>query len=360
MTLMAETLNDLSKEYALSLKDYLNGAGEAGLERAYEVGRRVISAGFGVLDLVAMYREALAEAMEAANGGTEISRAGQALTFFTESLSPFEMTHRGFQETNVKLQRLTSELEQRVEERTRALQEREVLLERSNADLRMFANVIAHDLQEPLRTIESFLKLLRDRYTAKLDTNAKDFIDFAVDGADRLQAMINDMLVYSRVGTQGKEFTKVDMNNIAVKVIGDLGTVIAESGAEVEHDVLPEIIADPFQMSQLLLNLIINAIKFRGKELPRVQIGVRQEKDEWIFSVTDNGIGIDPEFAQRVFIIFQRLHARDEYPGTGVGLAICQRIVERHGGRIWIKSTPGKGTTVFFTIPTPLTETQEG
>ncbi len=253
---------------------------------------------------------------------------------------------------------LNQELEQRVLERTQQLEEINHELTRSNEELQQFAYVASHDLQEPLRMVASYTQLLARRYKGKLDSDADDFISFAVDGANRMQGLINDLLAYSRVGTKGKPFAPTDCNDVLEQALGNLHVAIEESGVVVTHDDLPMIMADSTQMVQLFQNLIGNAIKFKGKEAPHIEIKARKQDKEWLISVHDNGLGIDPQYADRVFIIFQRLHTRDEYPGTGIGLAICKRVVERHGGRIWVKSEPGKGSTFSFTLPVKQEETQ--
>jgi len=233
-----------------------------------------------------------------------------------------------------------------LEERRRAEQE----LARSNAELEQFAYVASHDLQEPLRMVASFSQLLARRYRGKIDTDADEFIGFAVDGATRMQRLLNDLLAYSRVGTRSKPFIAIDCNSVLSDALANLKPAIEESGAVVTHEPLPFIRGDEVQLTQLFQNLIGNAVKFHGQEPPQVHISAKRKDGDWVFTVQDNGIGIAPEQRERIFLIFQRLHHRSEYPGTGIGLALCHRIVERHGGRIWVESEVGKGSTFYFTL----------
>lgn len=199
--------------------------------------------------------------------------------------------------------------------------------------------------------VASYTQLLARRYKDNLDADAREFITFAVDGAIRMQKLINDLLMYSRVGTKGKPFEPMEGEDVLHAVLSNLKIAIQESGAVVTHDPLPAVSGDPVQLIQLFQNLIGNAIKFRGPAAPRVHLGVEKKGNEWIFSVRDNGIGIESQYFDRIFVIFQRLHTREEYPGTGIGLAVCKKIVERHEGRIWVESEPRKGATFFFTMP---------
>jgi PAS domain S-box-containing protein len=224
-------------------------------------------------------------------------------------------------------------------------------LTRSNSELQQFAYVASHDLQEPLRMITSYLELLKRRYVGQLDPKADQFIDFAVDGALRLQTLINDLLTYSRVGTTGKPLEKVDCDEVVQNSLRNLQVAITESQAIITHDPLPIVSGDPVQLTQLFQNLMSNAIKFRQQEIPQLHIGCELQNDQWLFSVRDNGIGIEPQYMERIFLIFQRLHSRAEYAGTGIGLAVCKRIIERHGGQLWVESTFGQGSTFYFTFP---------
>lgn len=224
-------------------------------------------------------------------------------------------------------------------------------LKRSNIDLERFAYVASHDLQEPLRTMASFTILLEKRYKDKLDSDANDFISFIVDGAKRMQQLINDLLAFSRAGAISKPFENIDMESVLKIAELNLELAIKESKAKITWEPLPVIKADEAQMVQIFQNLIDNAIKFRGKEPPIIHISAKQEESDWIFWVKDNGIGIDPRYFDRIFLIFQRLHNRNKYPGTGMGLAIVKRIVESYGGRVWIESELQKGSTFYFTIP---------
>jgi signal transduction histidine kinase len=224
-------------------------------------------------------------------------------------------------------------------------------LARSNRDLEQFAYVASHDLQEPLRMVAIYTQLLAERYKGKLDENADKYIYYAVDGATRMQILVQDLLAFSRVGSQGAEFKPTDCAAAVEIALRNLHAAVQESGARIECSPLLPVVADPSQLVQLFQNLIGNALKFRGSQAPVVRITAEQTKQEAIFSVTDNGIGIAPEHAELVFAIFKRLHSRAEYPGSGIGLAICKKIVERHGGKIWVESEPGHGCAFRFTLP---------
>ena len=230
------------------------------------------------------------------------------------------------------------------------LEESVAELGRSNADLQQFAYVASHDLQEPLRMVSSYTQLIARRYQGKLDADADEFIAFAVDGANRMQRLIQDLLAYSRVNTTGRQFEPTAMETALNSALGNLVNAAKESQAVITHDPLPAVMGDERQLAQLFQNLLSNAIKFSGAQPPRIHISAKQTDGQWLFSVRDHGIGMDPQYGDRIFVIFQRLHTRAEYPGTGIGLAICKKIVERHGGRIWVESELGKGATFYFTM----------
>jgi len=236
-----------------------------------------------------------------------------------------------------------------ITERKRAEEE----LRRSNEELERFAYVASHDLQEPLRMVESYVQLLSKRYKGKLDADADEFVGFALDGALRMQRLIEDLLAFSRVGTRDAALVPTDVNDVVDRALRSLRLRIEETGASVTRDVLPTVSADAGQLEQVFLNLIGNALKFRRAEPPHVHVAAQEKDGRWTFSVRDNGIGIDPQDFDRIFVIFKRLHDRSEYPGTGIGLAICKKIVEHHGGRIWVESKPGRGSTFYFTLPGP-------
>jgi PAS domain S-box-containing protein len=223
-------------------------------------------------------------------------------------------------------------------------------LERSNEELHRFGYVASHDLQEPLRMIVSYVQLLERRYKGKLDSDADDYINFAVDGAKRMQNLINDLLSYSRVDSRGKVFESTNMEKVFEAAMDNLQVAIEDSKAEVTHEPLPTVVADEVQMVQIFQNMVANAIKFHDKEAPRVHVSAELKENEWLFSVKDNGMGIEPQYFDRIFIIFQRLNGQ-EYSGTGLGLSIVKKIIERHGGRVWVESEYGKGSTFYFTIP---------
>jgi PAS domain S-box-containing protein len=248
-----------------------------------------------------------------------------------------DITRRRLDEA--RLRAAHDELEQKAKE-----------LARSNEELQQFAYVASHDLQEPLRMVSSYTQLIGRRYGDKLDADGREFMAFIVDGAARMKQLIEDLLAYSRIGTRVHELRATDSGAALQKALSNLRGAQEASGAVVTHDPMPEVVADAAQLTQLFQNLIGNAMKFRGAEAPRIHVSAEATEQVWIFGVRDNGIGLDPQYADRIFMMFQRLHNRDEYPGTGIGLAICKKIVDRHGGRIWVESRPGCGATFGFTL----------
>jgi light-regulated signal transduction histidine kinase (bacteriophytochrome) len=224
-------------------------------------------------------------------------------------------------------------------------------LARSNAELEQFAYVVSHDLQEPLRAVTGMVQLLQQRYTGRLDARAEELIRHAVEGTTRMHTFITDLLAFAKIGAHDASLQPTDCAAVLTSVLANLDTAIRESGVVVTHDPLPTVMADPTQLGQLFQNLIGNAIKFRGNRPPAVHLGVEQKEGEYLFAVHDNGIGMEAQNYERIFGVFQRLHTRQEYSGTGIGLAICKKIVERHGGRIWVESQPGLGSTFYFTLP---------
>ena len=254
-------------------------------------------------------------------------------------------------QAEASFKQLNLELEARVQERTGELEEANAKLLSSNRELEQFAYVASHDLQEPLRAVNSYAQLLTRKYQGNLDTKADKYLGYIMEGATRMQQLINDLLEFSRVGTRAKALQPIDCETLLSKVLDNLKIAIAESRTRVTHDPLPTVMGDEIQLIQLLQNLIGNAIKFRGEESPQVHISTEQTQNEWVFAIRDNGIGMEAEYLDRIFTIFQRLHSKSEYPGTGIGLAVCKKIVERHGGRIWVESTPGVGSAFYFTIP---------
>jgi signal transduction histidine kinase len=264
-----------------------------------------------------------------------------------ELVTAFHRMAKQLRERKDALQRVNEDLELRVRERTAELQ-------RSNEDLQQFANVASHDLQEPLRMVASYVGLLAQKYQNKLDDNAREYIHFAIDGSVRMQKLIRGLLEYSRVGRMEKPFDRVDCESVFRQVLDNLTVNRTETRAVITHDPLPEVLGDEMQLMQVFQNLVENALKFRGTDAPRIHLEVQSHNSDWVFAVHDNGIGIDPVYFNRLFVIFQRLHTRRRYPGNGIGLAICKRIVEHHGGRMWVESIPGQGSTFFFTLPTRL------
>lgn len=279
---------------------------------------------------------------------TELRKAQLELNNYKDNLE------KQIDERTKELEITNKELKNEIAERKIAEIKMERLmgeLKRSNRELQQFAYVASHDLQEPIRMVASFTQLLERRYKGRLDDDADDFIKFIVEGATRMQHLIEDLLTYSRVTTSAEPFNKIDLEDVFKESIANLKLMIDETNAEITHDPLPRVSADRSQIIQLFQNLLGNSMKFKGKEDPKIHISVNRDDYSWVFEFADNGIGISPDHQERIFRVFQRLHTREEYPGTGIGLAVCEKIVQRHGGRIWIESKPGEGAKFFFTLP---------
>jgi PAS domain S-box-containing protein len=282
-------------------------------------------------------------------------RSGKVVGFveIVEDLTERRQAEEDLRSHRDRLATANEVLQAEIAERERAedgLRQTAVELARSNKDLEQFAYVASHDLQEPLRMVSLHIQLLQRRYQARLDEQADKYILRAVEGSRQMQTLIKDLLAYARVGTRGKELVPVDCEVVFNQAVTHLAAAVRESGAEVTHTALPSVRGDNTQLVQLFQNLIGNALKFRTERTPRVHVEAQPEGTYWRFSVRDNGIGMDQRYHDRLFVIFQRLHTKAEYPGTGIGLAICKKIVERHRGRIWVESEPGKGTVFFFTL----------
>ncbi|MGE5429633.1 MAG: MASE3 domain-containing protein [Syntrophomonadaceae bacterium] len=275
-------------------------------------------------------------------------------TIETGLKKPFNLLFRNLKQSELELLKINERLHKELESKEKAEISLNIAikeLERSNKELEQFAYIASHDLQEPVRMVGNYTQLLGRKYKDKLDSRALEYIDFAVDGAHRMQQLIMGLLEYSRVTTRAMEHSPVDCNKVLESVLKNLEISIRENRARIISEVLPTIMANEVQLTQLFQNLISNSIKFkRSTEIPEIHINSVQKNGQWIFSVKDNGIGIDPQYSERIFQIFQRLHLRSEYPGTGIGLAVCKRIVERYGGKIWIESELNNGTTFYFTF----------
>jgi PAS domain S-box-containing protein len=327
--------------------------------------------GFASLAIIPLrYRDEIIGAIHMAD--RRPGRFTPAITEFIESMSPLigEAVRR-FQ-TEAELKKHRNQLEELVGQRTGELEaanlhlQQEIAqradveaalrrsaqdLERSNCDLEQFAYVASHDLQEPLRAVDGYMKLLQRRFPNLLNAEMQEYINGAVDGAERMQRLITDLLAFSRVGTRSVAFAPADLNALLSDVLDNLQVTITESGVQVSSDPLPSLPVDATQFVLVFQNLIGNAIKFRSQQTPKIHVGARKERERWLFWVQDNGIGIESEYFERIFQIFQRLHSRKHYPGTGIGLAICKKIVERHGGGIWVESQPGQGSTFYISMP---------
>jgi signal transduction histidine kinase len=306
------------------------------------------------LGVAVLLARSLARPLEQMTKAVERFRGEEALGVALGASGEIGILASAFNSMAAQVRQKNAALQQEIAERRRTeriLERRATELERSNAELQQFAYVASHDLQEPLRSIAGYTRLLAKRYQGKLDKEADEFIAFAIAGAERMQELISDLLVYARVGTRGTPPQPADMGVLVHKVIDGMHSALQQWGAEIICEDLPTIHVDQSQLGQLFQNLISNGLKFRAERPPRIHISATQKGADWLFSVADNGIGVEKEFLERIFEMFQRLHERDKYEGSGIGLAIARKVVHRHGGRIWAESELGKGTTFFFTIP---------
>jgi signal transduction histidine kinase len=342
------TLDELEVELAAS-----RAIARDDLDRATTILIGALSALVGVVLVVGVvawiaFRRWTIEPLERLAAGARIVASGD-IRHQLEPAGPPEIARLGH-DVEAMRRRIADEVAE-LEAAQAALDEHARELVRSNRDLEQFAYVASHDLQEPLRKVTSFCQLLQRRYADQLDERANQYIEFAVDGARRMQILINDLLAFSRVGRTTETFVDVDTKSIAERAIADLDVAITEAGARVEYDGLPVVSGDPTLLVLLFRNLIGNAVKFRDTEPPLIEIEAQRDDAGWRFVFADNGIGIEPAYAEKVFVIFQRLHSRDQYEGTGIGLALAKKIVEFHGGDIWLDTTRTRGTAICFTIP---------
>lgn len=324
--------------YMVGLHGYLKHGDDTSLERAYELGRLALEQQVSLLDLYEIHQgccDKLARDPDIAANHKEIRKS--ASHFLLDALGAFEMAHSGYRE-------LIGQLEEKLKIRTAEL-------EFSNRELESFCYSVSHDLQEPLRMITSFAELFAKRHKGGLDETSEKYLLYVVDGARRMKEMLNGVLAYSRLGTGSSDNTEIDCNMLVDDILDILQIAIKDAGAQVKVDHLPAIKGDQLQLSRVFQNLIGNALKFSRNASPTVKITAMRDDDEWVFSVIDNGIGIEPQFKERIFELFQRLHAREDFEGTGIGLALVRRIIERHGGRIWVESEPGLGSTFRFALP---------
>lgn len=311
----------------------------------------VTALGAMIFSIVSLYRGTKRQVLQPLDRLRSDARkvAGGELNHRVRPAGPQEMAELA-DAVEAMRSRILDELE-RLEIAHGELEDKAAEMDRSNRDLEQFAYVASHDLQEPLRKVASFCQLLQKRYGGRLDARADEYISYAVDGAQRMQQLINDLLQFSRVGLSPESAVAVDCNQVIDDAIAGLKDLVDETDALIERDELPTVSGDRNLLGLVFENLLTNALKFRSERRPTVRISASDAGGEWEFAVSDNGIGIDAQHAQRVFVIFQRLHARDEYPGTGIGLALVKRIVESHGGRVWLESTDEPGTTVRLTLP---------
>lgn len=350
----------IEKAYTEALREFLQKKDEGSLQQAYTVGRQAVFDEASLLEVVTVHHHFL-EGL----GQTDPRFIRMAGDFLRETLASFEMVRRGYKdtlealrrrtqeldETNRKLSELNETLESKVVEKSAAAEKKAFELARVNSEMEQFVHAAAHDLKEPLRTITSYVQLLERSYEKFLEGDAKDYIRYVVEGTHRLQQLIDDLLSYTRLNAQLQPPQPVDMAVVFQETLSNLESVIKEQKAKITRGDLPVVYANHAHMVLLIQNLISNGLKFHGKNPPKIHVDARREKDRWVFSVSDNGIGIDSRYFDKLFVVFQRLNTREAYPGTGIGLALCRKIVEQKNGEIWLESVVGKGSTFYFTIP---------
>jgi light-regulated signal transduction histidine kinase (bacteriophytochrome) len=363
---MNKLANKIEKVYTEALREFLRKKDEGSLQQAYAVGRQAVSDEASLLEIVTLHHDFLMNWISASGGGEANSEfIRMAGDFLRETLASFEMVHRGYKdtvaalhrrtreldETNRKLSELNETLEVKVAEKTAAAERKAFELARVNNEMEQFVHAAAHDLKEPLRTITSYVQLLERTNKKFLEGDAQDYIRYVVEGTHRLQQLIDDLLSYTRLNAELQPLQSVDMAEIFEETLANLASVIKERKAEVTRGELPVVFAHHAHMVLLLQNLISNGLKFNGKDPPKIHVRARRGANHWVFAVSDNGIGIDSKYFEKLFVVFQRLNTRDAYPGTGIGLALCRKIVEQKNGEIWLESEVGKGSTFYFTIP---------
>jgi light-regulated signal transduction histidine kinase (bacteriophytochrome) len=304
--------------------------------------------------LIAQLRRLQEHAQALSRGQWEHATEPSGVRELAELSAAFNQMGEAIRQRTAQLESANRQLEGEIAERQaaqEALQRAAEQLTSSNKELEQFAYIASHDLQEPLRVVTGYVQLIERKYKGRLDAEAEQFMEYIRDGVSRMQQLITDLLSYSRLGTRSKPFGPVKAETVLERAVTNLQPLIDQNSAVVAHQALPEVRGDETQLLQLFQNLIANAVKFHGHRRPQVDISARPENGQWVFAVHDNGIGIERQYWEQIFAIFQRLHTRQKYPGTGIGLAVCKRIVERHGGRIWLDSQPDQGTTFYFTLP---------
>jgi light-regulated signal transduction histidine kinase (bacteriophytochrome) len=358
--------NKIEKGYTEALREFLQKKDEGSLQRAYAVGRQAVSDEASLLEIVTVHHDFLMNLISTSGGVETNSRfIRMAGDFLRETLASFEMVHRGYKdmvtalrrrtkeldETNRKLSELNETLEVKVAEKSAAAERKAFELARVNSEMEQFVHAAAHDLKEPLRTITSYVQLLEKTYEGFLEGDSREYTRYVVEGTHRLQQLIDDLLSYTRLNAELQPPQPVDVAEIFQETLANMESVIKEQRAEVTCGELPIVFANHAHMVLLLQNLISNGLKFHGKDPPQIHVRARRGADKWVFAVSDNGIGIDSKYFEKLFVVFQRLNTRDAYPGTGIGLALCRKIVEQKNGEIWLESEVGKGSTFYFTIP---------